>query len=258
CKDGDLVRLGPGDPAIIDELPSGRLYKDGAILEDSKSRAVVERRRMAFAGCVFVAIAMTDKGELADDPEIDLVGIPEKNMAGEELDDIVFDAVVSTVETLPRARRRDPDALAESVLDLYAGVGLFARFLADEVGAKGSVVGVESDKIAAGHAKNNLGRSGKIVRDRVDRWLKSSAPDRVDLVVLDPPRAGAKSAVVAGIAKMRPRAVSYVACDPAALARDVAYFAEHGYILKELRCLDMFPMTHHVECVALFTPNNVS
>jgi ribonuclease J len=115
CKDGDLVRLGPGDPAIIDELPSGRLYKDGSILEDSKSRAVVERRRMAFAGCVFVAIAMTDKGELADDPEIDLVGIPEKNTAGEELDEIVFDAVVSTVETLPRARRRDPDALAESV-----------------------------------------------------------------------------------------------------------------------------------------------
>ena len=115
CKDGDLVRLGPGDPAIIDELPSGRLYKDGSILEDSKSRAVVERRRMAFAGCVFVAIAMTEKGELADDPEIDLVGIPEKNMAGEELDEIVFDAVVSTVETLPRARRRDPDALAESV-----------------------------------------------------------------------------------------------------------------------------------------------
>jgi ribonuclease J len=115
CKNGNLVRLGPGDPAVIDELPSGRLYKDGAILEDSKSRAVVERRRMAFAGCVFVAIAMTDKGELADDPEIDLVGIPEKNMAGEELDDIVFDTVVSTVETLPRARRRDPDALAESV-----------------------------------------------------------------------------------------------------------------------------------------------
>jgi len=115
CKDGDLVRLGPGDPAIIDELPSGRLYKDGSILEDSKSRAVVERRRMAFAGCVFVAVAMTEKGELADDPEIDLVGIPEKNMAGEELDEIVFDAVVSTIETLPRARRRDPDALAEPV-----------------------------------------------------------------------------------------------------------------------------------------------
>jgi ribonuclease J len=115
CRNGDLVRLGPGEPAIIDKLPSGRLYKDGTILEDAKSRAVTERRRMAFAGCVFVAIAMTEKGELAEDPEVDLLGIPEKNTAGEELDDIVFDAVVTTVENLPRARRRDADALAESV-----------------------------------------------------------------------------------------------------------------------------------------------
>ena len=115
CRNGDLVKLAPGDPGIIDELPSGRLYKDGTILEDSKSRAVIERRRMSFAGCVFVAIALTEKGELADDPEVDLVGIPEKNAAGEDLDDIVFDVVVSTVESLPRARRRDPDALAESV-----------------------------------------------------------------------------------------------------------------------------------------------
>jgi ribonuclease J len=115
CRNGDLVKLGPGDPGIIDELPAGRLYKDGTILEDSKSRAVVERRKMGYAGCVFVAVAMTGKGELADDPEVDLIGIPEKNAAGEELDDIVFDVVVSTVEGLPRARRRDPDALAESV-----------------------------------------------------------------------------------------------------------------------------------------------
>ncbi|WP_024506892.1 ribonuclease J [Bradyrhizobium sp. ARR65] len=115
CRNGDLIKLGPGTPGIIDQLPSGRLYKDGTILEDAKSRAVIERRRMGFAGCVFVAIAMTEKGELADDPEIDLVGIPEKNTAGETFDDIVFDVVVSTIEGLPRPRRRDPDALAESV-----------------------------------------------------------------------------------------------------------------------------------------------
>jgi ribonuclease J len=115
CRNGDLVKLGPGDPGIIEELPAGRLYKDGTILEDSKSRAVIERRRMGFAGCVFVAIAMTEQGELADDPEVDLVGIPEKNKLGDELDEIVFDVVVSTVEGLPRARRRDPDGVAESV-----------------------------------------------------------------------------------------------------------------------------------------------
>src|SRR5258708_26299164 len=113
CRNGDLVKLGPGDPSVIEELPSGRLYKDGSILEDSKSRAVVERRRLAFAGCAIVAIAVTSKGELADDPAVDLIGIPENNTAGEPLDDLVFDVVVSTIEGLPRARKRDPDAMAE-------------------------------------------------------------------------------------------------------------------------------------------------
>lgn len=115
CRNGDLVKLGPGDPGIIGQVPAGRLYKDGTILEDSKSRAVIERRRLAFSGCAFVAIAMTQQGELVDDPEVDLIGIPEKNRAGEPFDDIVFDAVVATVEGLPKARRRDADALAESV-----------------------------------------------------------------------------------------------------------------------------------------------
>jgi ribonuclease J len=115
CRNGDLIKLGPGEPGIIGEVQAGRLYKDGTIVEDAKSRAVAERRKMAFAGCIFVAIAVTEKGELVDEPEVDLVGIPEKTMAGEEIDDIVFDAVVSTIEGLPRARRRDPDAMAESV-----------------------------------------------------------------------------------------------------------------------------------------------
>jgi ribonuclease J len=115
CKNGDLVKLGPGDPGVIEELPSGRLYKDGSILEDAKSRAVSERKKMSFAGCAFVAFAISDKGELVDDPEIDLVGMPEKNSGGEPLDDIVFDAIVTTLEGLPRAKRRDPDAMAESV-----------------------------------------------------------------------------------------------------------------------------------------------
>jgi ribonuclease J len=114
-RNGDLIKLGPGDPGIIGQVPAGRLYKDGTILEDSKSRAVAERRKLAFSGCAFVAVAMTEQGELVDDPEVDLIGIPEKNRAGEPFDDLVFDAVVSTIEGLPKARRRDADALAESV-----------------------------------------------------------------------------------------------------------------------------------------------
>jgi tRNA/tmRNA/rRNA uracil-C5-methylase (TrmA/RlmC/RlmD family) len=72
-----------------------------------------------------------------------------------------------------------------------------------------------------------------------------------DAVVLDPPRKGAGRAVVDAVARRRPARVVYVACDPAALARDVAWFAGHGYRLAQLRAFDAFPMTHHVECVAL-------
>jgi ribonuclease J len=115
CKNGDLVKLGPGDPGVIDQLPHGRLYKDGNLLETEKARAVSERRRMSFAGVVFVALAITDKGELADDPQVDMVGVPEKDAAGKTIDDRIYDIVLSTVENLPRAKRRDPDTLAEAV-----------------------------------------------------------------------------------------------------------------------------------------------
>ena len=114
-KTGDLVKLGPGDSAVIDQLPSGRIFKDGSILESEKSRAVSERRRLAFAGCAMVALAINSKGDLLDDPAVDLIGIPEKNSAGLLLDDIVYDVVVEVVENLPKARKRDPDAMAESV-----------------------------------------------------------------------------------------------------------------------------------------------
>jgi tRNA/tmRNA/rRNA uracil-C5-methylase (TrmA/RlmC/RlmD family) len=92
------------------------------------------------------------------------------------------------------------------------------------------------------------------VRSDVVRALRNRKWRSVDLVVLDPPRAGAGAEVVAGITARGPRAVAYVACDPAALARDVRTFREHGYGLTELRGYDLFPQTHHVECVALLTP----
>ena len=85
----------------------------------------------------------------------------------------------------------------------------------------------------------------------VERFVATESDLRPDVVVLDPPRVGAKRQVVEAVAAWRPRAVVYVACDPAALARDVAYFAEVGYRLSTLRSFDLFPMTHHIECVAL-------
>ncbi len=141
----------------------------------------------------------------------------------------------------------------ESVLDLYAGVGLFAGFLADVVGPDARVIAVEADRTAAEHARRNLGPGAEVAAGPVARVLASAYDEPIDLVVLDPPREGARAAVVDLVADRRPRAVAYVACDPAALARDVKTFAEHGYRLEALRAFDLFPMTHHVECVALLT-----
>jgi tRNA/tmRNA/rRNA uracil-C5-methylase (TrmA/RlmC/RlmD family) len=147
----------------------------------------------------------------------------------------------------------------ERALDLYAGVGLFSAFLADAVGRAGGVVSIESDRRASELAGENLAEfpQAAVRAGRVDQVLSQGfgSTRSVDVVVLDPPREGAKRKVVDAIAALRPRAVAYVACDPAALARDVAYFRDAGYELADLRAFDLFPMTHHVECVALLVPS---
>jgi len=147
----------------------------------------------------------------------------------------------------------------ERALDLYCGVGLFATALADAVGPTGAVLGVESDPAAAGHASFNA-RDRPVVEIR--RGMVERARDalveqgiRADLVVLDPPRTGAGRTVMQQIAALAPRAVAYVACDPAALARDVGYARDAGYRLDRIRAFDAFPMTHHVECIAVLQPN---
>ena len=140
----------------------------------------------------------------------------------------------------------------ERCLDLYAGVGLFAAFLRDAVGESGRVVAIEGDSSASKLSALNV--PGLVVQaGEVGRVLASAFDEPFDLVVLDPPREGARRAVVEQVVDRAPRAVAYVACDPAALSRDVAIFAEHGYRLTGLRAFDLFPMTHHVECVALLT-----
>ena len=147
----------------------------------------------------------------------------------------------------------------DRVLDLYAGVGLFARFLGQAAGVTGAVGMIEGDRVAVDHARTNLatlpGRWEAVSGD-VERVLtKPRGPiltGAVDLVVLDPPRTGARRKVVREVARRTPRRIAYVACDPAALARDTAYLAEAGYSLRSLRGLDLFPMTHHIECVAVF------
>ena len=146
-------------------------------------------------------------------------------------------------------------APGETVVDLYAGVGLFTTFLADSVGEQGTVVSVESDRGAARDARRNVHDQPQVrlLNATVERALRAGEVPSADVVVLDPPRTGAKRAV-AGIAALEPRRIVYVACDPAALARDLATFGELGYRLDRLRAFALFPMTHHVECVATLVP----
>lgn len=155
----------------------------------------------------------------------------------------------------------------ERAVDLYGGVGLFAAGLADGVGVTGSVIAVESDARAVKDARRSLHDLGQIRFEvgPVERVLpqlvgtgENPGPlrDGADIVVLDPPRSGAGRVVLDRIVALKPRVIVYVACDPAALARDLATAATGGYRLARLRAFDLFPMTHHVECVATLVPNS--
>ncbi|MFD9031968.1 class I SAM-dependent RNA methyltransferase [Streptomyces sp. NPDC059567] len=144
----------------------------------------------------------------------------------------------------------------ETALDLYCGVGLFAGAIADRVGDQGAVLGIESGKRAVEDARHNLEAYDRvrIEQGKVDQVLPRTRITEVDLIVLDPPRAGAGKQTVKHLATLGARRIAYVACDPAALARDIAYFKEGGYRVRTLRAFDLFPMTHHVECVAILEP----
>ncbi|MFD9974955.1 class I SAM-dependent RNA methyltransferase [Streptomyces sp. NPDC059017] len=144
----------------------------------------------------------------------------------------------------------------DTALDLYCGVGLFAGAIAQRVGEKGAVLGIESGKRAVEDARHNLQDLPRvrIEQGKVESVLPRTGITDADLVVLDPPRAGAGRSTVEYVSGLGARRIAYVACDPAALARDLAYFREHGYRPRTLRAFDLFPMTHHVECVAILEP----
>lgn len=153
--------------------------------------------------------------------------------------DLLVDAVLDGLQ--PRS--------GETALDLYCGVGLFAGALA----ARGvRVRGIEGDRDAVELARRNVPEAS-FRAGRVERELRR-APGRVDLVVLDPPRTGAGPVVLDAVLARRPRAIAYVACDPAALARDLGHARAAGWAVDGVRAFDLFPMTHHVECVAMLRP----
>ena len=152
------------------------------------------------------------------------------------------------------------DRADDRALDLYSGVGLFTVPLARRFE---SVVAVEANTAAARFARRNLQHAGlenaRVVTTTVTEWFRNRSFDAVDFVLLDPPRAGAESAVINGILRLKAPRVCYVSCDPATLARDLKKLVAGGYVVQSLRAFDLFPQTHHVETVVqLVIPEKVS
>jgi tRNA/tmRNA/rRNA uracil-C5-methylase (TrmA/RlmC/RlmD family) len=146
----------------------------------------------------------------------------------------------------------------DHVLDLYGGVGLFTAALLAEVGSEGVIDLVEGSKSATADARRNFAEDSNVSIHTGDVAKILPRFSQANVIVLDPPREGAGKEVIGECARLLPRTIVYVACDPAALARDVSYLREHGYTLAQLRAFDLFPMTHHIECVALLTLDKVS
>ena len=153
-------------------------------------------------------------------------------------------------EVLDAVRPRN----AETCWDLYAGAGLFSAALADAVGPDGRVIAVESDPRS--QTRRNLTDlpAAEVVAERVEAAVAHLPSPEV--VVLDPPRSGASGEVIAAIAAAARRAICYVACDPAALARDVRRLSEAGWSPTRINAFDAFPMTQHFETIVLFEPTS--
>ena len=115
CRDGELIRLAPGAPKKIDELPAGRYYKDGALLVSAEERTVADRRRLGFAGVASIAVALSERGDLVGDPEVKLTGIPLTDAQGRSTSELVFDAAMQAFASLSRAQRRDPEFVSEAM-----------------------------------------------------------------------------------------------------------------------------------------------
>ena len=142
------------------------------------------------------------------------------------------------------------DASGASGLDLYSGVGLFTLPLARQFQR---VTAVEANSVAVRFARRNLQDAGltnaRVIAAGVAEWFRGAPVRDVDFVLLDPPRAGAESAVIKGILDLHPPQISYVSCDPATLARDLRKLIASGYTIRSIRGFDLFPQTHHVETV---------
>lgn len=141
-----------------------------------------------------------------------------------------------------------------TVWDLYGGAGVFAAALGEAVGESGRVLSVDTSRAAAGSARAALADlpQVRVVTDSVRRAVAGQR-DAAEVAVVDPPRAGAGREVIGLLAAAAVPRVVHIGCEAASFARDIGLYRQHGYAVEELRVFDAFPLTHHVECLALLT-----
>ena len=165
------------------------------------------------------------------------------------------DAATMLADVVREAVQAQP---GEHALDLYSGAGLFAAELATAVTHMGRVDAVESSEESVNDGATALADLEQVTFHHADvrRWLREQRGTQADIIVADPPRAGMGAEVMADMARMQPRVMAYVSCDPATFARDTRAAGEHGYHLASVAVLDMFPMTGHVELVGVFRPGS--
>ena len=114
-RNGVMIRLAPDTPDIIDDVPSGRLYKDGLLYVSAAADTVRERRKLSYVGVVAVSVVLDRRGEIAAEPQVALKGMPDADLDGEPLEEIALDAVAGALAGIPRPRRRDRETVGEAV-----------------------------------------------------------------------------------------------------------------------------------------------
>ncbi|HXO83372.1 MAG TPA: class I SAM-dependent RNA methyltransferase [Mycobacterium sp.] len=147
--------------------------------------------------------------------------------------------------------RPDPGMTA---WDLYGGAGVFAAVLGDAVGESGQVVSVDSSRSATRSARATLADLPQVnvITDSVRRALTAQRAG-ADVAVLDPPRGGAGREVIDLLAAAEVPRIVHIGCEAASFARDIGLYQSHGYVVDKISVFDSFPLTHHIECVALLT-----
>ncbi|MBV9065871.1 MAG: hypothetical protein JO004_08920 [Methylobacteriaceae bacterium] len=115
ARNGDMILLGPGAPGIVDEIATGRVAQDGATLVALSDTVFQERRRLAYAGVVSIAVALTSRGEVVGDPDVLTSGLPSRLRDGAATDKLIDEAIFATLDSLPRQRRRDFDSVSIAI-----------------------------------------------------------------------------------------------------------------------------------------------